>query len=101
MITSTHDSVVRRIPHIKGLRRKTIRPRIYIPAQLAFVHSALCNVPHLLKSRPFAQNSTTMTIRGQLFICLVLRRCSVFLVALRLGSGSWCVSSIPVHAMRY
>src|SRR6267142_182041 len=101
MITSTHDSAVRRILHTTTLRRTMIRLLIYILARLAFAHSVPCNVLHLLKSRHSARSSTTMTICGRLYICLVPKRFSVFLVELRLGSDSWCASSLSNKTMQY
>lgn len=96
MTTSTHDSVVRRMSHTlpptTALRMKMTHPLIYTLAPLAFVRSAPCNVPHLPKRRLSVRSSTTI-MHGQLCTCLVPRRCSVFLVAWRLGSDFWLASS--------
>jgi len=53
MATSTRDSVVRSIPHITALHRKTTRPLIYTIAWLALAHFAQCNVPRLPKVRHY------------------------------------------------
>ena len=99
MITSTHDLVVRHMSHIPhpttALQMKTSHLLMYILVLLAFVHSAPCNVPHPLKHLLSVRSSTTMVMRGQLCTCLVQRRCSVFLVALQLGSGFWLASCPP------